>query len=369
MLDRATLRRRGLGAGFGAARSAARLCVHRLRARWSSTTSSMRGSRPLGLAQRSAAETRVSQSALSLRGVRKRYGKTVALDGLDLEVPRGALLGLIGPNGAGKTTTFGIVGGAVRADAGTVDVLGEGPFDPARHAGRLAILPQDCELHPESSPRQLLTFYARLAGLGTRAATHEADRVLDLVRLRDRADSRVRHLSHGMRRRVAVAQAFLGQPELVLLDEPTAGLDPHLVVEMREVLREERTKRTLVVSSHVLADLEATCDHVAFVEAGRCVESGRVEEVTRRARIVRIRVAEPLGDEALSIVRERAHRIEGEELVIELVEGEDPASFHRELLPLLLERGARILEVRLGESLETAYMASRSRARAALPAD
>ncbi|HEY8430680.1 MAG TPA: ABC transporter ATP-binding protein, partial [Sandaracinaceae bacterium] len=218
----------------------------------------------------------MSRFALRLAGVRKRYGRTVALDGVDLDVPRGALVGLVGPNGAGKTTLFGIVSGAVRPDAGTVDVLGEGPFDPARHAGRVTVLPQDCELSPHSSARQLLVFYARLAGATKREAERDADRVLDLVRLSDRAGDRVRQLSHGMRRRLAVAQALLGAPELVLLDEPTGGLDPHLVVEMRELLRSQRGERTLVVSSHILADLEQTCDHVVFLERGRVLESGQL---------------------------------------------------------------------------------------------
>ncbi len=300
----------------------------------------------------------MSRFALRLRGVRKRYGKTTALDGLDLDVPRGSLLGLIGPNGAGKTTTFGIVSGTIRPDEGAVDVLGDGPFDPARHAGRVTVLPQDCELSPHSSARQLLTFYARLTGMSASEARRDAERVLDLVLLRDRADVRVGQLSHGMRRRLAVAQALLGDPELVLLDEPTGGLDPHLVVEMREVLRAQRGTRTLVVSSHILADLEAICDRVAFIEAGRCVESGAVDELTRQSGQVRIRLASPIElDPALFEGRDA--RAEGDVIVVFAAEGEDAAGLNASVLPRLIERGARVLEVRLGQSLETAYMASR----------
>ena len=232
--------------------------------------------------------------ALRLSGVRKRYGKNLALDGLELEVPRGSIFGFVGPNGAGKTTTFGIVSGAVKADAGTIDVLGEGPFDPVRHAGRVTVLPQDCQLNPFSSARQLLRFFARLQGLSKRDAHAEAERVLEMVKLRDRGDARVRELSHGMKRRLAVAQAFLGDPELVLLDEPTGGLDPHLVVEMREVLRQQSEKRTVVVSTHILGDIESTCDHVAFLESGRCVKSAPMKELTRAQSIVKIRLAAPI---------------------------------------------------------------------------
>lgn len=311
----------------------------------------------------------MSRFALRLSGVRKRYGRTLALDGLTLDVPKGALLGLIGPNGAGKTTTFGVVSGTIRPDAGAVDVLGEGPFDPVKHAGRLTVLPQDCELNPHSSARQLLAFYARLQGMSRARAEKDAERVLELVRLRDREHARVGQLSHGMRRRLAVAQALLGDPELVLLDEPTGGLDPHLVVEMRDVLREQRGTRTLIVSSHILADLEATCDHVAFVEAGRCVKSGAVEEVTKRGGLLRVRLAAPVAldaarEAAREVVREvlegRDPRVEGDVLVIELREGEDPAAVNAAILPALIAREVRVLEVQLGQSLEDAYMASRS---------
>jgi ABC-2 type transport system ATP-binding protein len=300
----------------------------------------------------------VSKYALRLIRVSKRYGKTRALDALDLDVPQGALFGLVGPNGAGKTTTFGVVSGAVRHDEGVIDVLGGGPFDPAKHAGRITVLPQDCELNPHSSARQLLTFYARLQGMSGKAAAKDADRVLELVRLTDRASSRVRQLSHGMRRRLAVAQALLGDPALVLLDEPTGGLDPHLVVEMRDVLREQRGKRTIVVSSHILADLEATCDHVAFIEAGRCVKSGVLEEVTKRGGLVRVRLAAPIDIEE-GLLAGRAVTVEGDVLSIELSPGESAADVNRAVLPELFARGAQVLEVRLGESLEAAYMASR----------
>ena len=229
-------------------------------------------------------------SALRLRGVVKRYGKERGLDGLDLEVPKGSVFGLVGPNGAGKTTTFGIVSGALRADEGSVDILGGGAFDAQRHAGRVSVLPQDCALNAHSSAMQLLTFFAQLQGLRRRDAQKDAERVLELVKLRERAGARVGQLSHGMRRRLAVAQAFLGSPELVLLDEPTGGLDPELVVDMRELLRSQRGKRTLIISTHILGDIESTCDHVAFLEAGRCLRSGPLADLTKRSGLVRLRL-------------------------------------------------------------------------------
>ena len=297
--------------------------------------------------------------ALVLRGVVKRYGRVTALDGLDVVVPRGVVCGMIGPNGAGKTTTFGIVGGYIEPDAGAVDLLGEGRFDPAKHRGRITLLPQDCELNPHTPVRDLLTFFARLQGMTAREAVHDADRVLDLVALTDRAQSRVRQLSHGMKRRVAVAQALLGDPQLVLLDEPTNGLDPELVVRMREVFVAQRGRRTLIVSSHVLAELEAACDHVIFLERGKCVRQGPIAEVTQRGARVRITLETRVDADLAAAVPGLVVRWEDAMLVL-TAPGRDAASVNAAVLPVLLAAGARILEVRLGETLEAAYMDARA---------
>ncbi len=291
------------------------------------------------------------------------------MDGLNLEVPAGALCGLIGPNGAGKTTTFGVVGGAVTADAGEIDVLGEGPFDPARHAGRLGLLPQDCELNASTPVRQLLVFYARLQGLDRGRAEYQADKVLEAVDLTDRATARIRQLSHGMRRRVAVAQALLGDPALVLLDEPTSGLDPHLVVRMRELFLAQRGKRTLLISSHQLAELEAVCDHVIFMEKGRVVRAGSLSEVTGRQTEIRLIFARPeVTPQAEAIVRATlpgaSARASGDAVLVEAPPGLDAPALNAALLPALLAAGLPLLEVRSGRSLEERYMEARASAQA-----
>jgi ABC-type multidrug transport system ATPase subunit len=266
-------------------------------------------------------------------------------------------MGLIGDNGAGKTTLFGVVSGAVRPDGGRVDVLGQGPFRPGVHRGRLSVLPQDCALHPHSSAEQLLTHLARLQGMTLREAKKDAHRVLDLMRLTDRRASRVRQLSHGMKRRLAVAQALLGDPELVLLDEPTAGLDPQLVVEMRELLAEQRGQRTLVVSSHILSDLEAICDHVAFLKEGRCETSGTVDEVTRRDRVVRVSVTLPCPEERfVEVLEGRDPKLVDDELRFAIHPDEDRGETISRLLAELIDAGVRLTEVRLGESLEATYL-------------
>ena len=304
-------------------------------------------------------------AALELRGVRKRYGKNVALDGLDLRVERGTMLGLVGPNGAGKTTTFGVISGALRPDAGEVSVLGDGAFDPRRQAGALGVLPQDCALNPHSSARQLLTFFARLQGLGRAEARKDADRLLEAMRLTDRASARVGQLSHGMKRRLAVAQALVGDPQLVLLDEPTGGLDPHLVVEMRQLLLTEKRKRTLIVSSHILSDLEQTCDRIAFLEKGRCIQEGAVESMRAAIGRVRLRFARTLTEDQRAalqaVLGERLEASNDDEASYVLEAGEAMSEVAPRILAELTAAGLPVLEVGVGGTLEEAYLETRHR--------
>lgn len=304
------------------------------------------------------------KAALRLSGVHKRYGRTVALDGLDLEVPVGAICGLIGPNGSGKTTSFGIAAGLVRPDAGGVDVLDAGPFDPRRQGGRLALLPQDCQLNPDVPVVQILTHLARLQGLSAGQARHEAESKLDQVALRDVAGARIKQLSHGMRRRVAIAQTLLGAPDLALLDEPTSGLDPELAVHIRSVLAGQRGQRTLVISSHNLLELETICDHVVFIDKGCCVRSGSLAEVTQRGLLMRYHLGERVDLAPLAVrVPDLTLRWDEDDacLVAEAPTGWTAARINAEFIPVLLQRNANLLEVRQGQSLEAAYLAHRDR--------
>ena len=219
--------------------------------------------------------------ALETRNLVKRYGRRRVLDGFTLAVPRGAVLGLVGANGAGKTTWMMTVAGLLRPASGMIDVLGSGPFDAAIHAGRLALLPQDSELPLEATPTGLFYRFGRLQGLSSNEARRSAEEVLKAVNLADRARSSIRSLSHGMRTRVRVAQCFLGNPELVLLDEPLNGLDPLEADRLRRFLRARAGKQTIVISSHNLHDVEQLCTHVAFVENGKVVRMDTMSALTR----------------------------------------------------------------------------------------
>jgi ABC-2 type transport system ATP-binding protein len=295
-------------------------------------------------------------AALRLDRVQKRFGSRQALRGLSFEVPQGAICGVIGPNGAGKTTCFAIIAGLLQPDAGEVDVLGAGPFRAELHSGSVSLLPQDAELSPYLPAHELLAHYAQLQGVSAANARVEAERVLAEVALSDRARARVGELSHGMRRRLQVAQALLGDPKLVMLDEPTSGLDPELVVRIRQLLLAQRGKRTLLVSSHLLSELESICDHVVFIHDGRTMRSGTLEEITAEQQLVRIQFEGSLPSGLLEQkLSGFAYQLHGQLLEVQAGEGAI-ADASAAALRCLLEAGVDIVEVRRGRGLEHVYM-------------
>ena len=304
-------------------------------------------------------------SALVFENVVKAYGGGKrALDNLSFEVPTGSICGFVGPNGAGKTTTFSVVSGFLRPDSGRIAVLGLDAFDPWLLKGRLGVLPQDAELSDRHTPTELLVHLARLQGMTARAAAREADRVLELVRLEARRSTRIHTLSHGMRRRVAVASALLGSPELVLLDEPMAGLDPLQAKSLRDALKALKGTQTLVISSHNLDELERMSDHVVMIDLGRCLRQGPIHEITGVAARVEwtLTAAPPL--DALH-ARVPGHQFVWAEgcLVEQAPGGADLDASSVEVLRLLAEHGIGVREVRRGMGLERRFLQD-----AALPA-
>ena len=301
------------------------------------------------------------KSALRLTEVTKYYGwrqKQKALDQLSLEVPTGVICGLIGPNGAGKTTTFSLVGGFIQPDGGEIDILGGGGFDPERLKGRLGVLPQDAELGDRHTPLEFLEHLARLQGLTAADARARAKTLLEQLNLGDRQARTIQSLSHGMRRRVAVASALIGDPELVLLDEPTSGLDPRQVLSLRQMLDTYRGKTTLVVSSHVLTELEALCDYVIFMDKGRCIRQGPIAEVTGRTQLLLWTLAiKPRDLRRLQDILP-GHQLEwdGQTLSHRAPAAADLDEVSLIVTSFLSHEGIAIRELRRGVSLEQSFM-------------
>ena len=302
------------------------------------------------------------QDAIVAKNLVKRYGRGAALNGFSLSVPVGSTMGLVGRNGAGKTTLMMIAAGFVLPTSGSIDILGRGAFDAARHGGRLSILPQDSELPLEARARELLVRYARLQGLSAAASEKSADELVEAFNLEAHAGKRIRALSHGMRKRVMVAQAFIGDPEVVLLDEPLSGLDPVEASRMRRFIRAHRARQTVVISSHNLDDIEKLCTHVAFIEGGKLERvdalsaftsaSGRIVYALRR-RPGDLPALERLG-EGLTLAWDGKTG----ELTAFFKDEVPPDEVNAKLLPALLPFG--VVSAVSGRSLEEAYLGIRS---------
>jgi ABC-2 type transport system ATP-binding protein len=231
-------------------------------------------------------------AAIEVRGLRKSYRGVVALDGLDLSVPEGGVFGFLGPNGAGKTTTIRALVGHLRA-AGSISLLGvEVPGALGSVIDRVGALVEQPSFFPGFSGRTNLELLARSRGF-PRSRVGEA---LETVGLTERAGSRFNSYSLGMKQRLGVAAVLLKDPELLILDEPSNGLDPAGMAEMRTMIRRLASEgRTVFVSSHLLSEVQHTCDRVAVVARGRCVASGSVTELLRGG-VSRYRVVVPGGE-------------------------------------------------------------------------
>jgi ABC-type multidrug transport system ATPase subunit len=230
--------------------------------------------------------------AVRVRRLTKRFGATTAVDDLTFDIEAGAVFGLIGPNGAGKTTTFSTLAGYLRPTYGSVQVLGFSPSAVDALRARLGVLPQDALLPPTDRVGEFLVHMARLQGVPELKARECAQKALDDVTGRDWWNEQCGRLSHGMAKRVVLAQAFLGDPELVLLDEPTAGLDPRVAWEVRQSILSKKGRATIVISSHNLHELEEICDAAAIIDRGRLVAAGSMAELTATNEEVRVKVAD-----------------------------------------------------------------------------
>ena len=200
-------------------------------------------------------------ATIEIVGLRKEYGRKIALHGLDLTVQPGEVFGFLGPNGAGKTTTVKILLGLARSTSGQARLFGR-PAGDAEARQRIGYLPENFRFHDWLTGAALLEFHARLAGVNAAERRERIAKVLDLVGLSGRGNDRIRGYSKGMTQRIGLAQAIIHEPDLVLLDEPTSALDP-----------------TIFLNSHLLSEVEMVCDRVAIVDRGRIIRSGKLTDL------------------------------------------------------------------------------------------
>lgn len=288
-------------------------------------------------------------TVIQTRGLTKTYGAVRALDGLDLIVPRGGVYGVLGPNGAGKSTLFRILLGLIRPTQGEVEILGGRPGDPTamRRVGSMIETPR---FPPYMTARQVLVWLSLAHG---EARSVEIDAWLDRVGLSAAANRKVRGFSVGMLQRLGVAAALMTRPDLVILDEPTSGMDPPGIQEMRALIRSlaDNDGVTVILASHQLLEVQRVCDRVAIFNKGRLAAEGKVSELMAGAG-ERLRLSgSPLAT-MMSVLGERG-AIEGDAVLASLARAEAPA-----LLRALIEKGVDIDEARwVGGDLESVFMA------------
>ncbi len=225
----------------------------------------------------------MEQPAISLKGVVKRFGAITAVDGLDLQVPSGICFGLLGPNGAGKSTTMRLLTAQALADAGEIELLGYTlPRESKQARMAMGVVPQLDNLDVELTCRQILTVFARLYRVPAEERAAAVDRALEIANLSPRADTIVRELSGGMRRRLLVARGLIHRPRLVLLDEPTVGLDPQVRQELWSLIDSLRADGvTVLMSTHYIEEAERLADIVAVMSHGQVIAQGTPAELVR----------------------------------------------------------------------------------------
>ena len=219
----------------------------------------------------------------------KSFGQQWALWGVDLKVEKGKTTGLVGPNGAGKTTLFSLLCGFLKPSKGSLKILGHEPDSPALRS-RISILPQDASLLKVLPVGKQLAMLAQLQGFNKKQAKQESLRVLEMVNLASSRNKTAEQLSHGMLKRIAIAQAFMGSPELILLDEPTAGLDPETTDNIKSVIRTLSGKTTIIISSHNLEVIEDLCQQVIILKKGRLHSYDKISDLTARTQAITFRL-------------------------------------------------------------------------------
>lgn len=212
----------------------------------------------------------------------KLYDTHVAVDHLSFTVPKGQILGFLGPNGAGKSTTMNIITGYISATSGSVSINGHDIYEEPEEAKKsIGYLPEQPPVYMDMKVREYLEFVAELKSVPKKERASQVDAALEKTKTVDVAGRLIKHLSKGYRQRVGIAQAIIGNPEVIILDEPTVGLDPMQIIEIRDLMKELAKEHTVILSSHILSEISAVCDTVMIINKGKLVVSDTVENLPK----------------------------------------------------------------------------------------
>lgn len=299
------------------------------------------------------------ENILVTRGLTKRFGNNkksiTAVDNLDLEVHQGEVFGFLGPNGSGKTTTIGMLLGLIWPTSGSIEFFSDGKSKPAKLLRRIGVVMDSPSFFPYLSGLNNLRYFAIITNCANRG---DIDRVIEMVGLKERAKDKVRTYSMGMKQRLSLALALMHDPELVILDEPTNGLDPAGIIEFRETIRRlQGDGKTVFLSSHLLSEVEKVCSHVALISRGRILASGSVEELLGKTKAIWLKVSDADGAVCLLEGIEWIKSVKKKETGLVVAEAEEQRAY--EINELLISNGIHVNETKISEgSLEDFFLAT-----------
>jgi ABC-2 type transport system ATP-binding protein len=305
---------------------------------------------------------------IKVEGLTKRYARTVAVDNISFEVDKGQIVGFLGPNGAGKTTTMRVLTCFLPPSAGSANVAG---YDILTHPmdvkKRIGYLPETPPLYPEMEVHEYLEFVGRLKGVPKREVKKRVDEVSQRCAIADVQKKLIGKLSKGYRQRVGLAQAIIHNPDVLILDEPTAGLDPKQIIETRELIRSLAGDHTIILSTHILPEVEQTCEQVIIISRGRLVAKDSVENLTNRLRGAEAVAVEVDAAPDTGTVQRKLEQVSGVSRVVQKDSRNGRFSFEieslkgrhirPELARVIVESGWNLNELRpVGLSLEEIFL-------------
>lgn len=274
---------------------------------------------------------------IEVRNLTKKYGDHVAVRNLSFTIEPGKIYGFLGPNGAGKSTTMNIVTGCLAATDGEVLIDGHDIFEEPQEAKKhIGYLPEIPPLYPDMTPYEYLRFVGEAKGLKKGELAEQIEEAMNDTQITDVSDRLIKNLSKGYRQRVGIAQAIIGNPEIVILDEPTVGLDPRQIIEIRTLIKKLGEKRTVILSSHILPEIQAVCDHVMIIAKGNLVANDTLENISHYL----------TGDKSMKLL------VRGEEGAIRMALNEIAGILEYEIAPSKDESGCFDIEIKSDRNLD-----------------
>lgn len=297
----------------------------------------------------------------------KSYGKNVAVNDISFSVGKGEILGFLGPNGAGKTTTMRILTGYLPATSGSARVAGFDVFEQSMDVRRrIGYLPENPPLYPEMNVQGYLEFVARIKGVAGGAISNRVDRAMEMANLKDRRNDLIKRLSRGYKQRVGIAQAIVHNPDVVILDEPTVGLDPKQIIEVRKLIKGLAGEHTIILSTHILPEASQTCDRVVIINRGRIAAVDTPENLTTQLKgservQMEVRGKEETLREAVEevegVTKIEVDAIENSDHLKAIVESESGTDLRGKLAAAVIGKGLELYELKaVSLSLEDIFL-------------